>query len=164
MARIVLDGIEREVMVERGPSGTTVFVDGRPYRVSEIVHLAGAVGFFAGVTSHVAYVSSGPTGTRVSLRGRTFLRTDVRMDADAPAHAGGGVRDGRIEAPMPGSIIALHVKAGDAVKAGQPVVVLESMKMHNEVLAPIDGVVKRMTCNVGDQVGFGQVLAEIGSE
>lgn len=164
MARIVLDGIERDVMVERGPSGTTVFVDGRPYRISEVVHLAGAVGFFAGHASHVAYVSSGPTGTRVSLRGRTYLRTDVRPDADAPSRGGAGVHDGRVEAPMPGSIIALHVKPGDAVKTGQPLVVLESMKMHNELVAPIDGVVRGIHCKVGDQVGFGEILAEIGAE
>ena len=74
------------------------------------------------------------------------------------------MRDGRIEAPMPGSIIALHVKPGDPVKSGQPVVVLESMKMHNELVAPVDGVVRSLQCKVGDQVGFGQVLAEIGME
>ena len=163
MARIILDGIERDVLIERGRSGMTVFVDGRPYRVSEVIHLAGAVGFFAGHASHVAHVSSGPAGARISLRGRTYLRTDVRPDADAPSR-GGGLRDGRVEAPMPGSIIAVHVKPGDVVRAGQPLVVLESMKMHNEVASPIDGVVRGVHCRVGDQVGFGQALAEIGAD
>lgn len=159
MAKIVLDGIEREVAIERTPSGALVRVDDRRYAVSDVVHLAGSVAFFIEQKSHVAYVSTGATGTRISLHGRTYVRTDARIDADAPSltHAG----DGRVEAPMPGAIIALHVGTGDAVKAGQPMVILESMKMHNEITAPMDGVVRRIHCKAGDQVGFGQLLAEI---
>lgn len=164
MAKVVLDGIERDVVVERGPSGTIVSVDGRRYDVSEVIPLAGAVAFLVGQTSHVAHVSNGPAGTRISLQGRNYLRTDARPDADGPRRTGGGVHDGRIEAPLPGGIIALHVRVGDAVKTGDPIVVLESMKMHNEITAPIDGVVRCVHCKVGDQVGFGHVLAEIGAE
>lgn len=163
MAKMVLDGVERDVNVERGPDGTVVTVDGRRYPVSDIIPMAGAVAFFAGQTSHVAHVSSGPAGTRISLRGHTHLRADARPDADAPL-ASAGARDGRIEAPMPGGIIALHVRTGDHVTVGQPIAVLESMKMHNEITAPIDGVVRRINCKVGDQVSFGHVLAEIGAE
>jgi biotin carboxyl carrier protein len=164
MPKIVLDGIERDVRVERGPKGTVVLVDGRPHSVSEVIHLAGAVAFLSGTASHVAYVSSDRSGARISLRGRTYLRSDVRMDADEPGRGAGAPRDGRVEAPMPGSIIAVHVRAGDTVKAGQPLVVLESMKMHNEITAPIDGVVRSVHCEVGDQIGFGQVLVETGAE
>jgi biotin carboxyl carrier protein len=163
MAKIVLDGIEREVSVERGAEGTVVTVDGRRYPVSEIIPMAGAVAFFSGAVSHVAHVSSGPSGARISLGGRTHVRQHARLDADVPSRAGGGVHDGRVEAPMPGGIIALHVAAGDAVKAGQPIAVLVSMKMHNEINSPIDGVVRRVNCKVGDQVSFGHVLVEIGA-
>ena len=163
MAKFVLDGIEREVLIERGANGTTVSVDGRRYDVSDVIALEGAVAFFANGASRTAYVSTGSTGTRISIGGGIFLLTDAQMDADRPAAAGGGQHDGRVEAPMPGGIIALHVKAGDAVKTGDPLVVLESMKMHNEITAPIDGVVKRLNCKVGEQVSFGHVLAEIGA-
>ena len=163
MAKIVLDGIEREVLVERGPDGTIVTVDGRRYPVSDVIALEGAIAFFANGASRTAYVSTGPTGTRISIGGGTYLRADANVDADRPAAAAGGLHDGRVEAPMPGGIIALHVKAGDAVKTGDPLVVLESMKMHNEITAPIDGVVKRLNCKVGEQVSFGHVLAEIGA-
>ena len=164
MAKIVIDGIAREVEVKRGAGGTVVTVDGRKYAVNDILPLAGAVAFFAGQTSHVAHVSNGPAGTRISLKGRSHLRTDARKDADGPRRSAAGVHNGRVEAPMPGGIIALHVAAGDTVKAGQPLVVLESMKMHNEIPAPMDGVVRRINCKVGDQVSFGHVLAEIGAE
>jgi biotin carboxyl carrier protein len=102
--------------------------------------------------------------TRISLHGRTYLRQNARVDEDVPSQAHHGAQDGRVEAPMPGAIIALHVKSGAAVKAGQPIIVLESMKMHNEIASPRDGVVTRLNCKVGDQVSFGQVLAEIAAQ
>jgi biotin carboxyl carrier protein len=163
MAKIVLDGITREVIVERGPQGTVVSVDGRRHDVKDIIALAGSVAFFDGSKSQVAYVSACAAGSRISLNGRTYLRTDARVDEDHPSRGATGVHDGRIEAPMPGGIIAIHVKPGDTVKAGDPVAVLESMKMHNEITAPIDGVVRRIHCKPGDQVSFGHVLAEIGA-
>jgi biotin carboxyl carrier protein len=164
MAKIVLDGIARDVVVERGPNGTVVSVDGRRHDVKDIIPLAGALAFFDGRVSHVAYVSTGAAGSRISLNGRTYLRTDARIDEDRPSRGAGGIHDGRIEAPMPGGIIAIHVKAGDTVKTGDPIAVLESMKMHNEITAPIDGVIRRINCKPGDQVSFGHVLAEIGAD
>jgi biotin carboxyl carrier protein len=163
MAKIVLDGVAREVVIERGKDGVVVVVDGRRHAVSNIDANPGALTFFLGNAPKTAYVSSGPTGTRISLNGRTYARADARPDADAPL-ASAGARDGRIEAPMPGGIIALHVHAGDHVTVGQPVAVLESMKMHNEITAPVDGVVQRVNVKVGEQVSFGHVLAEIAAE
>ncbi len=163
MAKIVLDGVTREVALERSQDGVVVVVDGRRHAVSDVITLAGSVSFLLGNVSNVAFVSSSATGVRLSLKGRTYLRTDARVDTDTPSR-GGGARDGRVQAPMPGSIIALHVKEGERVSAGQPVVVLESMKMHNEITAPMDGVVLRVHCKVGDQVSFGHLLVEIGAE
>jgi biotin carboxyl carrier protein len=164
MAKIVLDGVSREVTVERGQDGMVVMVDGRRHIVRDVGASAGTVAFLLDSASHVALVSGGAGGTRISLGGRTYARSEARVDADAPSHASGAGSNGRLEAPMPGAIIALHVHAGDQVTAGQPVVVLESMKMHNEIASPIDGVVRRVNCKVGDQVSYGHVLAEIAAE
>jgi len=161
MAKIILDGIEREVVLERNQDGTFVTVDGRRYAVTDVSWMPAAVIFSLGQHSEVAYVSTGLAGTRISLRGRTYHRQDARVDADQLEHGAGSVRDGRVEAPMPGSIIELHVKEGDSVKAGAPMVVLESMKMHNEITAPVDGVVRSVNCKVGEQVSFGHVLVEL---
>ena len=68
---------------------------------------------------------------------------------------------GAITAPMPGLIIKYEVKEGDRVKAGDPVLVLEAMKMQNSIPAPIDGVVKTITKQAGANVGRGEVLAVI---
>jgi biotin carboxyl carrier protein len=164
VARLTLDGVTREVTVERGADGTTVVVDGRRYAVTGATALAGSVSFFIEHSIHVAFVSSNMSGTQLSLGGRTFLRADARVDTDTPARAASGTSDGRVQAPMPGGIIALHVKEGDHVAAGQPVVVLESMKMHNEIASPIDGVVRRVHTKVGEQVPFGHVLVEVGAD
>lgn len=67
-----------------------------------------------------------------------------------------------IRAPMPGSIIKVPVAAGDAVAAKQTVVILESMKMENELKSPRAGVVVRVAVESGDVVEKGQVLAVIG--
>jgi biotin carboxyl carrier protein len=164
MAKIVLDGVAREVSIAREKDATVVIVDGRRYPVSEVASLPGGISFLVDGRSHVAFVSTGKAGTRITLHGRTYLRAAARSDEDAPSHAHHGAENGRIEAPMPGAIIALHVKSGAAVKAGQPIIVLESMKMHNEIASPRDGVVARLNCKVGDQVAFGQVLAEIAAK
>jgi biotin carboxyl carrier protein len=162
MAKIVLDGVAREVSLERGPEGFVVVVDGRRHTVSDVHATAGTVAFLVDRASHFAHASSGPAGTIVSLGGRNYRWTRESADADRPMSAAGG--SGRIEAPMPGTIVAVHVAAGDRVRAGQAMVVLESMKMHNEITAPIDGVVRHVGCRAGEQVAFGHVLAEIGTE
>ena len=60
---------------------------------------------------------------------------------------------------MPGKILAVKKKAGDAVKAGDPILVLEAMKMENDIVAPQDGTVATINVAVGDSVESGAVLA-----
>ena len=69
--------------------------------------------------------------------------------------------DGALRAPMPGRIVAAPLKVGDAVAKGQPVVVLEAMKMEHALTAPFDGVVETLSVTVGDQATEGAVLAVV---
>jgi biotin carboxyl carrier protein len=65
-------------------------------------------------------------------------------------------------APIPGTVIRYLVKEGDEVKSGTVVVVLEAMKMENDIVAPCAGKVKSLACKPGDKVAGGAVLAVIG--
>lgn len=66
-----------------------------------------------------------------------------------------------VEAPMPGTILSIDVKEGDQVKAGQILVILEAMKMENEIVAPRDGKVAAILTNKGASVNTGDKLVSI---
>ena len=68
----------------------------------------------------------------------------------------------KVEAPLPGNVFKVLVKAGDKVAKGQAVVVLEAMKMENEVFAPCDGVVASVNVSEGGTVNTGDVMLTIG--
>ena len=68
---------------------------------------------------------------------------------------------GSVNAPMPGTILRVNKNVGDSVNAGESVVVLEAMKMENDINSPKAGVVKALYVNKGDTVASGQVLFEV---
>ena len=78
--------------------------------------------------------------------------------APAPAGAQGAVK---ISSPMPGKILGIKVAAGDAVKKGQVVIVLEAMKMENDIVAPQDGTVASVNVTNGQSVDTGAVLVTL---
>ena len=69
--------------------------------------------------------------------------------------------DGRIKAPIPGLVTRVLVQEGEHVRAEQPVIVLEAMKMENEIRAPFEGSVQSIAVSPGETVTRGAVLAEI---
>ena len=78
--------------------------------------------------------------------------------AAAPAGAAGAVH---VKAPMPGNILDVKVAAGASVKAGDVLVILEAMKMENEIVAPQDGTVASVNVNKGDTVNSGDTLVSM---
>lgn len=82
----------------------------------------------------------------------------LRYD-DPMAHAGAAELDvGRLTAPMPGKVVAVLVEAGQTVAKGEPLVIMEAMKMEHTISAPHDGLVEEILYAVGDQVGDGAPL------
>lgn len=77
----------------------------------------------------------------------------------APVASGDGVQ---LKSPMQGTIIKLNVEVGSQVKKGQCVLLLEAMKLENEIVAPADGTVKQILVSKGQQVNSQQVLLIIG--
>ena len=67
----------------------------------------------------------------------------------------------KVTAPMPGTILGVNVKEGDVVKAGQPIFVLEAMKMESDITAPVNGTVRGINVRKGDAVEAGKLLCSI---
>lgn len=96
------------------------------------------------------------TSVWVSWRGSTYeLRTDP-VEHDVTEAATGS----EVVAPMPGVVLAVHASAGQALRRGDVVAVIEAMKMELRVVAPADGTVTRLLCSAGDQLRRGQRIAE----
>ena len=111
-------------------------------------------GFSAHVDRHGDAFDAFTTPGHLSLR----WLDPLQQQDDHAAHAG------QVTAPMPGKVVALLVNPGDEVKAGQPLVVTEAMKMEHTLTAPRDGRVAELLCRVGDQVPEGAELLRIESE
>ena len=79
----------------------------------------------------------------------------------APAPAAGGAGSVKVSSPMPGKILAVKANVGDSVKKGQVILILEAMKMENEVVAPEDGTIASIDVTVGSSVESGDTLATL---
>ncbi len=104
--------------------------------------------------SGAAYVDVG--GLSVAMRIAPPPDVDRAARAAGSHHGGGPVE---VVAPMPGSVIAIHVNSGARVEAGDPILTLEAMKMEHVVAAPIGGTVREIGVRQLEQVARGQVLA-----
>ncbi|HYD87845.1 MAG TPA: acetyl/propionyl/methylcrotonyl-CoA carboxylase subunit alpha [Vitreimonas sp.] len=91
-------------------------------------------------------------------RGEAYEFTLDTGEAEGGELAAG---DGAIVSPMPGKIVSVAAKAGAKLKKGDPILVLEAMKMEHTLTAPFDGTVAALQAKTGDQVGEGAVLARI---
>ncbi|CAN5759631.1 hypothetical protein BH24ACI5_BH24ACI5_24620 [soil metagenome] len=166
---IDVNGRTRTVAIEKAGDGKfRVLLDGRPHLVDAArvgVHglsllLDGAHG-----VSREVQVTPGSTGGEllVTLGGRTITATvNGRRTGRAGADTGAGVHGEQpILAPMPGRVVRLLVSAGDDVAVRQPLVVVEAMKMENELRAPKAGRVKEVSVTPGMSVEAGRVLLVI---
>ena len=90
------------------------------------------------------------------------LRRLASAAAPAPAAAPKASAGGQaVNAPMPGLILRIEVKQGQAVKANQLIMVMEAMKMENEIFAPCDGTITKIAVTQGQQVSSGDALVTI---
>ena len=86
------------------------------------------------------------------------------QELDVLAHSGDGAGEGgRLTAPMPGKVVSFAVKAGDTVKKGQALAVMEAMKMEHTIAAPADGTVAELLYAPGDQVAEGAELLKLAA-
>jgi len=156
--KVIVDGVEYEVEVEELPGGKfRVSFEDREYTVE-----AKGLGIDVGALNAPVQASAqapAPVQTAApAAPAPTPASVTPAPATPAPASSGEGV----VTSPMPGKILRVLVKEGEQVKTGQGLVVLEAMKMENEIPAPKDGVVKKILVKEGETVNTGQPLVELG--
>ena len=112
---------------------------------------------FAGQRLTTTVYTQGEVDHVFTARGATQITAIDLLAHAGESHAEGG----RLSAPMPGKILSFSVKAGDKVTKGQPLAVMEAMKMEHTIAAPADGVVEELLYAPGDQVTEGSELLKI---
>jgi len=157
-----------------GPDGEALAVEARRDG-DEIVVRVGAEEFrlpVAGTAVHrglVRFELGGAPRQAIAVRAGNDLQ--VRLDGHTwqlplrqgrrRSGGGGGAGDGRIVAPMTGTVLAVHVAPGDTVTADQTVAVLTAMKMEHKLTAGIDGTVAEVGASAGDAVEQGALLVRV---
>ena len=157
--RVFLDrGTRRTVELRTAPDGSIeAVVDGRAARVRVEPGADGSLR----LGGQVAWLTVAGRRTFVTLDGRDYVfEAAAARQAGAQDHGGAS---GEVAMPMPGLVLSVAVKAGDQVKRGQPLVVVEAMKMEHTLRAPRDGVVARVATTAGEKADAGRVLVEIVS-
>jgi len=157
-----------EVALERRGSRVVAHVDGREHRLSVhesqrgVYSLLPLDGGGRSVEVRVAAPVQPGGDYRVGVRSRTIV-AGIEMPGRAQQRGERGETGaGRVlKAVMPGRIVRVLVSAGDKVRRGQGIVVIEAMKMENELSAPREGTVVRVLASAGDRVEAGAELAVI---
>ena len=111
-----------------------------------------------GALHAIAYCSAAET---LFLRSAGHNHRVRDLTYRAPQKLGAAAGDGMLRAPMNGKIAALPVQVGQAVQAGQTLIVLEAMKMEHAMAAPFDGVLQAMHVTQGEQVAPGKIMLEV---
>jgi len=166
---VEVDGAERVVELTERLGKLTVTVDGTPVEVDyEDVDALGQVLVLSGGKSFGASIEGDANELVVTIAGHAY---DVEIEdereraanaAERASNKGGGL----VKSVMPGVVVDLLVEVGQEVTAGQPLLILEAMKMQNEIDAPTAGVVREVHVTKGEAIRGGAklVLIETPSE
>jgi biotin carboxyl carrier protein len=157
---ITIGGRKRRVELNRAASRVEGLIDGRSFEADVVELRDGAYSILIGGRSINVRVEMIPAGLRVISGGREFAAS-VSDPRKFRRGAGRLSAEGRqnVNAPMPGKVVRLLVKAGEAVKAGQGLLVIEAMKMQNEIRSPKSGIVEKLSAAEGQPVNAGETLA-----
>jgi 3-methylcrotonyl-CoA carboxylase alpha subunit len=149
-------GTHHAVVLERLHDGATIMTLGAD-RLALTTRPLGGRRFDITLGGHRHIVTVHAVGDKIAVFGAqgSAIVGEYDLIAHAGDHAGEG---GRLTAPMPGKVISFAVKPGDKVRRGQPLAVMEAMKMEHTISAPGDGTIAELMYGVGDQVAEGGEL------
>jgi biotin carboxyl carrier protein len=143
-----------------------ISVDGKVYQVDfESVSGQPVYSLIVDGKSHEGYVAQADDNWQVLLRGRLYpITVEDEREKRLRSAAGGGVAETgefHMRAPMPGLVVAIPVEEGQSIEKGQVLLILESMKMQNELKSPRDGTVGRVRVKPGETVEQKQTLLSV---
>ncbi|HEX8183738.1 MAG TPA: biotin/lipoyl-containing protein [Blastocatellia bacterium] len=157
-----IDGRSISIELEESNGHLSATVNDRKYEAEVIRPEAGAYLIFVGRQVFEARVGQdGSNSLRIKLRDRVFAAKviDRKHRRAATDHSQEGLQ--HLTAPMPGKVVRVLLKPGDSVAAGQGVVVVEAMKMQNEIKSPKAGRVIEVRVTEGATVNANQILAVV---
>lgn len=158
------DGETYSIRVEKSDGGYKVRLGDRVLEVNAAVLSPGVLSMIVEGRSVLAHTARDDGGRIICIGGVTWVLADPHAEESASGTGGSGTGDGMITTPMPGKVVAVHVSEGDKVEKEQPLLVLEAMKMQNDIVSDVTGVVRKIHFQPGDQASFGQPLIEIEVE
>ncbi len=150
------------VEVERGDGGWLFALDSQPLDADGVEIAPNTFSILLRGQSHEIRITPGPDGTltlQTGIEEFTAEVIDPRAWSGRRHTAVQAEGSQQIVAPMPGKVVRLLVKPGDTVEAGQGLLVIEAMKMQDEIRSPKSGVVERLLAREGQAVNAGEVLA-----
>ncbi len=160
---VTIDETTHRVELVRAGTGWKCKLDGRPFAVDTVSAQDGVLSLLVeGKSFEVRQeATAGETNIVVGHeRFRVVVRDPRSLRSRRGADTGGqGAR--KITAPMPGKVVRVLAAVGTEVETGQAVLVIEAMKMQNELKAPKKGKVTKLTVSEGAAVEAGQILAEV---
>ncbi len=161
---VEINGRAHEVELTERLGVLNVSVDGEPLDLnySEVDGLGQFLVLSEG-KSYAASIDGATTELGVTIAGRQYdvQIEDERERAAGAAERAAGKSGGLVKSVMPGVVVELLVAQGQAVEEGQPLLILEAMKMQNEIKAPVTGLVKVLHAAPGRAVAAGEKLVEI---
>lgn len=161
---VEINGTERVVELERDANGWRISLDGEAVDADAVEIAPNIFSILLNGKSYEIRITPTPSGALTLQTGRHEFTAEV---TDPRAWRGRRhsvlEAEGRqqILAPMPGKIIRVLVQAGEKVEAGQGLLVVEAMKMQNEIRSPKSGTVERLLVKEGQPVNAGEILAWI---
>ena len=161
---ITIDGKSYRVELRRGEQGYACRVDGREVALESVSAEREVMWLLIGGRSYEARREAVANGAmQVVVRGRRYAAEvrDPRAFRGRRAAAGAGAGPVKLVAPMPGKVVRVLKAEGAAVEQGEGVVVMEAMKMQNEIRSPKKGVVRKILAAAGAAVNAGEGLAVV---
>ena len=154
----------RVIELERDGVAWRVTLDGRTVAVDAVEIAPNTLSILLNGQSFEINMTPSPDGKlKLQTGSREFIAEVIDPRAWSGRRHGGVEAEGRqqIVAPMPGKVVRLLVKEGDRVEAGQGLLVVEAMKMQNEIRSPKSGTVERVLAKEGQPVNAGDVLCVV---